>query len=87
MVYSDLHRNTESVGKGQDFGIGSILVSFCSPFIVNQVCKGFGCMQVNSLCVEYKKQNALAQMQSQNRLLTKDDLAFRPLYHALCALA
>lgn len=24
----------ESVSKGQDFGIGSVLVSVCSPFVV-----------------------------------------------------
>lgn len=32
-----LHMNTESVGRGQDFGIGSILVSFYSPSVVRVV--------------------------------------------------
>lgn len=36
----------ESVSKGQDFGIGSVLVSVCSPFVVpvaltNHVWAGF----------------------------------------------
>ena len=32
-----MHMNAESVGKGQDFGIGGALVSVCSPIVVRVV--------------------------------------------------
>lgn len=39
-----------------------------SDFRLYHVGVGFGCLQVNSLCWEYKKLRALAKMQSQNPL-------------------
>ena len=50
-----LHVNPKSVGKGQDFDIGSILVS---------VGAGRGHIQVNSPHGKQKKRKALAALQS-----------------------
>lgn len=33
-IYLHMIMIEESVSKGQDFGIGSVLVSVCSPFVV-----------------------------------------------------
>ena len=50
--------SAESVGKGQDFGIGSVLVSVSVPVISTGTC--ISCMQVNSPYGERYKRNALA---------------------------
>ena len=59
---SYLHMNVESVIKGQDFGIGGILVSIPVPAISTGTC--FGCMQVNSPCGERNRWNTLVEMSS-----------------------
>lgn len=56
--------NAESVGKGKDVGIVSIL------FIVvltNHVWADFGSMRVITLCVEQKRWSALPEVKSLNR--------------------
>lgn len=42
-----LHINAESVGEGQDFGIGNCKVSISSPMGIDQSCLSMLCLHAN----------------------------------------